>query len=66
MDYTQSGSDILLKQPDFGLDDTAALCIIHKIQLLFIIKSSNLLAKFYKKYYTINISIFQADKINIS
>ena len=22
MDYTQSGSDILLKQPDFGLDDT--------------------------------------------
>ena len=25
MDYTQSGSDILLKQPDFGLDDTKKL-----------------------------------------
>ena len=36
------------------------------VKLLFIIKSSNQLAKFYKKYYTINISIFQADKINIS
>ena len=34
----------------FQQNVTAALCIIHKIQLLFIIKSSNLLAKFYKKY----------------